>query len=141
MFLELRECKARSNSVSEGAKYLLTPTSSYLHGFRHLSSLISTRIISSPILRIHSNGIIYSASYPRNPQILPGPGTINASTHPEQILICRSATNPSRLQSHMLMTSRSFNPQNRIRSSFILHHPSDFLLYYMNISPCCQHVF
>ena len=27
MFLELRECKARSNSVSEGAKYLLTPTS------------------------------------------------------------------------------------------------------------------
>ena len=28
MFLELRECKARSNSVSEGAKYLLTPTSS-----------------------------------------------------------------------------------------------------------------
>ena len=29
MFLELRECKARSNSVSEGSKYLLTPTSSY----------------------------------------------------------------------------------------------------------------
>ena len=27
MFLELRECKARSNSVSEGSKYLLTPTS------------------------------------------------------------------------------------------------------------------
>ena len=27
MFLELRECKARSNSVAEGAKYLLTPTS------------------------------------------------------------------------------------------------------------------
>ena len=30
MFLELRECKARSNSVSEGAKYLLTPTSLYM---------------------------------------------------------------------------------------------------------------
>ena len=30
MFLELRECKARSNSVSEGAKYLLTPASQYL---------------------------------------------------------------------------------------------------------------
>ena len=29
MFLELRECKARSNSVSEGAKYLLTPASQY----------------------------------------------------------------------------------------------------------------
>ena len=27
MFLELRECKARSNSVSEGSKYLLPPTS------------------------------------------------------------------------------------------------------------------
>ena len=27
MFLELRECKVRSNSVSEGSKYLLTPTS------------------------------------------------------------------------------------------------------------------
>ena len=27
MFLELRECKARSNSVSKGSKYLLTPTS------------------------------------------------------------------------------------------------------------------
>ena len=30
MFLELRECKARSNSVSEGSKYLLTLVSSYL---------------------------------------------------------------------------------------------------------------
>ena len=29
MFLELRECKARSNSVLKGSKYLLTPTSSY----------------------------------------------------------------------------------------------------------------
>ena len=27
MFLELRECKARSNSVLEESKYLLTPTS------------------------------------------------------------------------------------------------------------------
>ena len=30
MFLELRECKARSNSVSEGSKYLLTPTSYFI---------------------------------------------------------------------------------------------------------------
>ena len=30
MFLVLRKCKARSNSVSEGVKYLLTPTSNMI---------------------------------------------------------------------------------------------------------------
>ena len=38
MFLELRECKARSNSVSEGSKNLLTPTSSLYNKFGTVKS-------------------------------------------------------------------------------------------------------
>ena len=69
------------------------------------SSRSSTRIISSPIWQISQNGIMYSFSWPRNPQIQPGPGTIIARSLPVQISKSTSPTKPSRLQSFTLITS------------------------------------
>lgn len=71
-------------------------------------------IISGPIFLIHSNGIIYSESYPNRPQILHGPGTMIASIHPLHIFNSTSTTHPSRLQLHRLITSFSLNSQKRI---------------------------
>ena len=53
--LELQECKARSNSVSEGSKYLLTPTSydvSVKSKFCHLHHIFFLYIV--PIRKYES---------------------------------------------------------------------------------------
>ena len=46
--------------------------------WKHFSSSIFTRMISSPIWLIHSQGMIYSLSRPNRQQNLPGPGSIRA---------------------------------------------------------------
>ena len=56
-------------------------------------------------------------SRPRKPQTQPGPGTMIAKILPVHGSTSRSPTNPSRLQSQTLITSRLFNSLIRIASS------------------------
>lgn len=58
---------------------------------------------------IQPNGITYSPSLPRIPQIFPGTGMMIASTLPSQISISTSTTQPSRLQLQILITSFSLS--------------------------------
>lgn len=74
-------------------------------------------MISSPIWQISPKGITNSFSRPRNPQTQPGPGTMIARILPVHGSTSRSPTNPSRLQSQTLITSRLFNSLIRIASS------------------------
>src|SRR5699024_1734947 len=80
----------------------------------YFSSWISTRMVSGPIFRIHPNGITYSQSVPKKPQIFPGPGITIASTSPVQTLISTSTTQPSLLPLQILITSFSRSSQIRI---------------------------
>lgn len=57
-----------------------------------------------------------SFSRPKNPQTQPGPGTIKALICPVQGSNSMSPTNPSLLQSQILMTSRLFSSHIRIKS-------------------------
>lgn len=82
--------------------------------FRQSSSLIRTRIISSPICTIHSQGITNSVSLPRNQHSLPGPGTIRAIMVPVRQSISISLMQPKDRQLQILMTSFCFNSHRRI---------------------------
>ena len=109
-------------------------------GFSFFSST-RTRIISSPIWQISPKGITNSFSRPRNPQTQPGPGTMIARILPVHGSTSRSPTNPSRLQSQTLITSRLFNSLIRIASS----PGSKHFMYPINHRPviragCCQPV-
>ena len=79
-------------------------------------------MISSPIWQISPKGITNSFSRPRKPQTQPGPGTMIARILPVHGSTSRSPTNPSRLQSQTLITSRLFNSLIRIASSPGLKH-------------------
>lgn len=96
----------------------------------HFSSWISTRIMSGPILLMHSKGIMNSQSYPRSPHTFPGPGRIIASMQPVHILTRTSVTHPSLLQLQTFMTSLFLSVQNRTHSSFIFS-PKKTFLYFM----------
>lgn len=61
-----------------------------------------------------ANGITYSVQEQKQPNNLPGPGTINASTLPLQESKTMSDTKPRRLQSLQLITSRCFKSENLI---------------------------
>ena len=54
--------------------------------------------MSSPTWQILQNGIMYSFSLHKNPQKLPGPGTIRAMMHPVFMSKSTSPTKPSRWQ-------------------------------------------
>ena len=74
-------------------------------------------MISSPIWQMSPKGITNSFSRPKNPQTQPGPGTMIARILPVHGSTSRSPTNPNRLQSQTLITSRLFNSLIRIASS------------------------
>ena len=78
-------------------------------------SSISTRIISGPIFTILHHGINNSNSLHRQPNHLPGPGTINARIQPSHSSNSRSVTFPRHLQSDTLITSFCSNSLKRIR--------------------------
>ena len=80
--------------------------------FTDLSSLISTKIISSPIFLIHSQGIIYSLSLQNIPHSFGGPGTMTEIILPVHWSKIRLHTSPSTLQSHTLITSFWVNSEN-----------------------------
>lgn len=82
--------------------------------FRNLSSLISTRIISSPICLIHCQGITYSLAGPNSPQSLPGTGTMIAVRHPVLGSNSTSKGHPRLLQVQILITSFCLRSQTRI---------------------------
>ena len=79
-----------------------------LSGFSLSFSLKLTRIMSLPIWHTSQNGITYSFSLPKNPQIHPGPGTTSAVIQPVFSSNSRSPTYPRRAQSFILMTSFCF---------------------------------
>ena len=87
--------------------------------WKHFSSSIFTRMISSPIWLIHSQGMIYSLSRPNRQQNLPGPGSIRAVSW--LLLQSNSASmgHPRLRQVQILITSFCFNSQifiNQIQS-------------------------
>lgn len=85
--------------------------------FRHVSSSIFIRMISAPIWLIHSQGITYSVSLPRNQHSFPGPGTMRASTVPVRQSISRSLTQPRERQVQILITSFRFRSHKRMTAS------------------------
>ena len=61
------------------------------------------KMISSPIFLMQENGITYSLSDPRKPQIFPGPGMTIASMQPLHASNTRSTGFPSLLQLQTLI--------------------------------------
>ncbi len=95
--------------------------------FRQESSWISTRMISSPIWQMHSQGMMYSLSRPRKPQIRPGPGMIRAVSFPVLQSNVTSVGHPRLLQVQVLITSFCFNSHIRIGGTLL----TIYLYYYM----------
>src|SRR5699024_5209068 len=84
--------------------------------FRNFSSLISTRIISSPICRMQEYGITYSLVGPKKPHIFPGSGTIRAWMQPVLQSNSTSSGQPRVLQEQILITSFCLSSQTRIKN-------------------------
>ena len=83
---------------------------------KHLSSSISTRIMSSPIWQIQSQGMTYSLSRPNRQQNRPGPGRIRAVRQLVLQLNSISMGQPRLRQVQVLMTSFCLNSQMRMET-------------------------
>ena len=81
-------------------------------------SLTSTRIISEPIRQTWHQGIQYSHSCKKKPQIFPLDGTIRVQIQPLFSSISRSITRPRHLAVHTLITSFVCNSHK----SMAVHH-------------------
>lgn len=100
-----------------------------LHFTMHSSSSTSTSIISQPICFTSHQRITNSFSLQRHQKNFPGIGMINAVIIPLQISISTSATNPSRLQFLILITSQFFISHRRIGFTGLFYHYMILLLF------------
>ena len=91
----------------------------------------STRMISSPMRRIHRHGTKYARSFPKKQNFPLSSGMIRVQTFPVTPSISRSQTQPSRLPSQILITSFSFSSENR--SHFIKFLPLFFIFSFYSM--------
>ena len=122
-------CRSGGSAASAGSlffrQYICVSaflSGSLSHGFRGglggASSGRRTRIISSPIWQIQSQGMKISFSRPRIPQNFAGPGTIKAVMRPVQQSNSTSAGQPMEQQEQMSITSFCFRSMRRMEKSF-----------------------
>ena len=87
--------------------------------WKHFSSLISTRIISSPIWQIQFHGMMYSLSPPGIKQNLLGPGTMRAVILPVPWSNSRTIGQPRLRQVQVLIISFCLSSHSLIDLPFL----------------------
>ena len=80
-------------------------------------------MMSSPIWRIHSQGMINSLSLPKKVQNFPGPGTISAVSRPVTQSNSTSMGHPRLRQVQILIISFCFNSHTRIGNQLCVPQP------------------